>query len=122
MTRPVLLIEDSADNRGLIREIAEWMDFPLIEADNGMSGLEMAREHHPRLILLDLSLPLLNGWEVAARLKADPRTAAIPIIALTAHAMEGDEEKARAAGCNDYVTKPISVLPFQELLSRYLDP
>jgi two-component system cell cycle response regulator DivK len=116
----ILLVEDSEDNRGIIRELAEDMEVNLLEADNGLDGVTLARAEHPDLILMDLSLPVMNGWEATSRLKADPATAGIPVIALTAHAMEGDERKAREAGCDAYVTKPISILPFQAMLEDYL--
>lgn len=123
MSKTILLVEDSEDNRGIIREVVEeWMEgLTLLEADNGIAGLRMAREGHPDLILMDLSLPQLNGWEAATQLKADPTTAHIPIVALTAHAMDGDEAKALAAGCDAYVTKPLSILPFQAMLKRFLE-
>jgi two-component system cell cycle response regulator DivK len=118
--KKVLLVEDSADNRGLIRQIAEMLDVELLEATNGEEGVRMAQALHPDLILMDLSLPVLNGWEATARLKAAPDTAHIPVVALTAHAMEGDEAKARAAGCDGYVTKPISVPTFSQMLDQML--
>jgi two-component system cell cycle response regulator DivK len=116
----ILLVEDSEDNRGLIHQIAEWMEVTLLEADNGLDGVRLAKENLPDLILMDLSLPLMNGWEATQCLKEDPRTAPIPIVALTAHAMEGDEQKALAAGCDAYVAKPISLMPFQAMLERLL--
>lgn len=121
--RTVLLVEDSEDNRGIVRQLVEdfFDDVRLVEADNGADGVKQARELHPDLILLDLSLPIMNGWEAAQVLKGDPLTAKIPVIALTAHAMSGDEARARAAGCDDYVTKPIELMPFQALLARYLE-
>jgi two-component system cell cycle response regulator DivK len=116
----ILLVEDSEDNRGIIRELAEWMEVTLLEAADGETGLTLARTEKPDVILMDLSLPVIDGWEATRRLKADPATSHIPIIALTAHAMEGDEAKARAAGCDGYVTKPISIPTFQDTLERYL--
>ena len=116
----ILLVEDNEDNRELIRQVAELMDLPLLEARNGLEGLRIARTARPSLILMDLSLPVMTGWEAAAALKADPATATVPIIALTAHAMDGDEHRALAAGCDTFVTKPIDVLAFIGLLERYL--
>jgi two-component system cell cycle response regulator DivK len=121
VTKTVLLVEDSEDNRGIIRELAEWMEFDLLEAGDGESGVRLAHEHKPDLVLMDLSLPVMNGWEATRLLKADPATARIPVVALTAHAMEGDEERALAAGCDAYVAKPISLIPFQELLTKLLE-
>lgn len=119
--KTVLLVEDSEDNRGIIRELADWMEFDLLEAGNGEEGLKMALAAPPDLVLMDLSLPVMNGWEATRRLKADPTTAHVPVVALTAHAMAGDEAKAREAGCDAFVTKPISILEFQELLGKLLD-
>jgi two-component system cell cycle response regulator DivK len=116
----LLLVEDVEDNRGLVRQLAAYMGLGLIEALDGEEGVRLARQLHPDLILMDLSLPVLDGWAATAQLKADPATAHIPVIALTAHAMHGDEERAREAGCDGYVTKPISLLPFKALLERLL--
>lgn len=116
----VLLVEDVEDNRGLIRQIAAHMGLRLIEAGDGAEGVRLARQQHPALILMDLSLPVLDGWAATAQLKGDPATAGIPIIALTAHAMQGDEQRAREAGCDGYVTKPVSLAPFMALLRRVL--
>lgn len=116
----ILLVEDVEDNRGLVRQLAAYMDLGLIEAVDGEEGVRLAKETHPDLILMDLSLPVLDGWAATAMLKGDPATAHIPVIALTAHAMQGDEQRAREAGCDGYVTKPISLLPFKALLERVL--
>ena len=87
----------------------------MVLAHDGQAGLEMARAEHPQVILLDMNLPVMDGWTVARQLKDDPATAAIPIIALTAHALAGDREKALAAGCDDYHPKPID---FSKLLTQ----
>lgn len=116
----VLLVEDVEDNRGIIRQLARRMQVTLIEAEDGAEGIRLARAEQPDLILMDLSLPVLDGWEATRRLKADPATSKIPVIALTAHAMTGDSERARAAGLDGYVTKPISLGPFRALLERLL--
>ena len=116
----ILLVEDVEDNRGLIRQLAQFMGLRLIEAGDGEEGVRLALQERPDLILMDLSLPVLDGWSATARLKADPQTAGIPVVALTAHAMQGDERRAREAGCDGYVTKPISLMPFKELLERLL--
>ncbi|MDB5095984.1 MAG: chemotaxis protein CheY [Cyanobacteria bacterium RYN_339] len=117
----LLLVEDNEDNRRLIRGIAEEVDATVIEADNGADGVRMARSASPDLILMDLSLPVMDGWEATARLKRDPLTQGIPVIAITAHAMDGDREKALAAGCDEFVTKPIQVGAFVQLLERFLE-
>lgn len=116
----VLLVEDVEDNRGIIRQLARRMKVTLLEAEDGAEGVRLAQAEQPDLILMDLSLPVLDGWEATRRLKADPATAQIPVVALTAHAMAGDAERAKAAGLDGYVTKPISLLPFRELLERLL--
>ncbi len=104
--KTILLIEDVEDNRDLVVQILE-SEYTVAEARDGQEGLEKARVVRPNLILLDLALPKMDGWEVARRLKADPALKAIPIIALTAYAMEGDEARALEAGCDAYVAKPI---------------
>lgn len=123
MTAPkvVLLVEDNADNRRLVRRLAEDFDATVIEADNGAEGVRLAQSELPDLILMDLSLPVMDGWEATRLIKADATTRAIPVIALTAHAMDGDRDKALAAGCDDYISKPIQVGPFLALLERYLE-
>ena len=104
--KTILLVEDIELNRDLIEQLLED-DYRVITAVDGAQGIAMARKARPDLILMDMSLPEIDGWEATRRLKADPATAAMPIVALTAHAMQGDEERARAAGCDDYITKPI---------------
>lgn len=118
--RTILLVEDVEDNRGIIRQVAGRMKLTLLEAADGAEGVRLAREQHPALILMDLSLPVLDGWAATAMLKGDPATAHIPIIALTAHAMEGDEQRAREAGVDGYMTKPVSILALKDLLGRML--
>ena len=118
---PILLVEDSPDNRGLIRQlVVNLMDLPLVEAENGELGVQMARELRPFLILMDLSLPVMNGWEATATIKADPFLAHIPIVALTAHAMDGDEAKARHAGCDAFVTKPVDLDELEAMITSYM--
>ena len=116
----VLLVEDVEDNRGLIRQLAAHMGLRLVEAGDGAEGVRLAKAEQPDLILMDLSLPVLDGWAATAMLKADTATSGIPVIALTAHAMHGDEARAREAGCDGYVTKPISLVPFKAMLERLL--
>jgi CheY-like chemotaxis protein len=102
----ILIVEDIELNRELLIQLLEE-DYALAVAIDGAAGVEKAATERPDLILMDLSLPVLDGWEATRRIKADPATARIPIIALTAHAMSGEEDKARAAGCDDFLTKPI---------------
>ena len=105
----VLLIEDNELNRDMLKRRLERKEFIVSCAEDGRSGLDMARNEIPDIILLDLSLPVIDGWNVARQLKADTNTKDIPIIALTAHAMKGDREKALDAGCDDYDTKPVNL-------------
>ena len=105
----VLLIEDNELNRDMLTRRLERKEFIVSCAEDGQSGIDMAKNEMPDIILLDLSLPVIDGWNVARRLKADANTKDIPIIALTAHAMKGDREKALDAGCDDYDTKPVNL-------------
>ena len=105
----VLIIEDNELNRDMLKRRLERKEFIVSCAEDGQSGLDMALNDNPDIILLDLSLPVIDGWNVARQLKADSNTKDIPIIALTAHAMKGDREKALDAGCDDYDTKPVNL-------------
>lgn len=102
----VLLVEDHPDNRGIYRTILEHGGLRVIEAEDGEAGVRLAQQQLPDLILMDVSLPLLDGWQATRILKDDPETAHIPIIALTAHALHGDRERAEQAGCDGYIAKP----------------
>jgi two-component system, cell cycle response regulator DivK len=102
----VLLVDDYADAREMYAEFLEFSGFDVVQAVNGIEALERAVEAPPDIILMDLSLPVLDGWEATRRLKADPRTADIPVVALTGHALTGISERARKAGCDAFVTKP----------------
>ena len=104
--KKILIVEDTEFNRDLLVQLLED-DYAISTAVDGAAGIAQAEAAHPDLILMDLSLPVMDGWEATRRLKADPALTHIPVIALTAHAMRGDEEKARAAGCDDYLSKPI---------------
>jgi two-component system cell cycle response regulator DivK len=103
----VLLVEDNELNRDVLSRRLQRKGYEVAQAVDGQQGLEAARAEKPDLILMDMSLPGLDGWEATRLLKADPETRGIPVIALTAHAMAGDREKALEAGCDDYDTKPI---------------
>lgn len=104
--KTILLVEDVEDNRDLVVQILE-NEYTVIEARDGLEGLEKAKSQRPDLVLLDLALPKMDGWETARRIKADPDLNHIPIVALTAYAMEGDEAQALEAGCDAYVAKPV---------------
>ena len=111
----ILIVEDVELNRDLLVQLLED-DHEVMTAADGQAGLEAAARLRPDLILMDLSLPVIDGWEASRRLKADPALCHIPVIALTAHAMQGDEARARACGCDDYLAKPIDEdLLFQKL-------
>ena len=105
----LLLVEDNEMNRDMLSRRLKKREYDVIMAFDGKQGVEMALEYMPDLILLDMSLPVMDGWEAAGQIKGDERTKSIPIIALTAHAMEGDMEKAMDAGCDDYDTKPVDL-------------
>jgi two-component system cell cycle response regulator DivK len=108
MTR-ILLVEDNEMNRDMLSRRLERKEFEVIIAVDGQAGVNMAASEAPDLILMDLSLPVIDGWEATRQIKANAATQSIPVIALTAHAMAGDEEKALQAGCDDYDTKPIDL-------------
>ena len=105
----LLIVEDNELNRDMLSRRLIRRGYDVVLAVDGAEGLAMAGTEHPDLILLDMSLPVLDGWEVARRIKAAEATRSIPIVALTAHAMAGDEARARSAGCDDFDTKPIDI-------------
>jgi len=111
----ILLVEDNELNRDMLSRRLQRRGFEVVNAVNGQEGVEMAHSEAPELILMDISLPILDGWEAARKIKKSPKTRSTPIIALTAHAMVGDREKSLEAGCDDYDTKPID---FQRLLQK----
>ena len=111
----ILLVEDNEMNRDMLSRRLIKRGHEVIIAVDGQTGVEMAVKEIPEIILLDMSLPVLDGWEAAGKLKGDPATATIPIIALTAHAMTGDREKCLDAGCDDYDSKPVE---FKRLLGK----
>ena len=111
----ILLVEDNELNRDMLTRRLERKEFTVLCAANGKEAIDSAESENPDIILMDLSLPIVDGWTAAARLKANDNTKSIPIIALTAHAMTGDREKALQAGCDDYDTKPVD---FERLLGK----
>lgn len=116
----ILYVEDNEDNVYMLSRRLRKHGFDVSVAPDGEQGVAMARAEHPDLILMDLSLPLLDGWEAARLLKESPETSSIPIIALSAHAMAGDREKAIAAGCNDYDAKPVDMSSLLEKIRLLL--
>lgn len=105
--KTVLLVEDNEDNLVVYRTILDHVGYRVLEARDGEQGIELARREHPDVILMDISIPKIDGWEATRRLKADPGTRAIPVVALTAHALEEDRQKALQAGCDSYLAKPV---------------
>jgi CheY-like chemotaxis protein len=117
----ILLVEDNEMNRDMLSRRLARKGYEVVIAVDGQQGIEMARSETPDLILMDMSLPVVDGWEATRQLKSAPETQAIPVIALTAHAMAGDREKAVEAGCNDYDIKPIELPRLLEKIEALLD-
>ena len=120
MTEKILLIEDNEQNRILMRQILTRQGYDLLEAKDGLTGIEMARAHIPALILLDIQMPVMNGFMVIRELRNDAELRKIKVIAVTSFAMKGDKEKALEAGFDEYVTKPIDTRTFPELIKQIL--
>lgn len=116
----ILLVEDNQDNRAIYHAILEHFGHEVIVAHNGEDGVRMAREGSPDLILMDISIPVIDGWEATRILKADERTRQIPIVALTAHALQEDRVKAKAVGCDGYLAKPVAPRRVAEEVERLL--
>ncbi|MGZ5835989.1 MAG: response regulator [Xanthobacteraceae bacterium] len=108
MTKRILVVEDQEDNRQILRDLLGSVGFEMVEASDGQEALVQAAKQRPDLILMDIQLPVMDGYEATRRLKSDPATKSIPIIVVTSYALSGDEGKAKAAGCDAYVTKPYS--------------
>jgi len=120
MSKRVLVVEDQEDNRRIVRDLLTTAGFEILEAVTGEEGVAAAEADRPDLILMDLDLPVLNGYEAARRIKANPALAKIPIIAVTSYALSGDEDKALAAGCDAYVAKPFSPRALLAKIQSYL--
>lgn len=118
----ILLVEDNEMNRDMLSRRLQRQGHEVLLAVDGAQGVAMTASERPDIVLMDMSLPVLDGWEATRRLKADPATAGIPVIALTAHALTSDREEALAAGCDDYDTKPIELPRLVEKIARLLDP
>ena len=119
--KTVLIVEDNELNMKLFRDLLEIHGYQTLEARTGPEALECLKENRPDLILMDIQLPEVSGLEVTREIKNNPEMAEIPVIAVTAFAMKGDEERIRQGGCEDYIAKPISVASFLEKVKRYLD-
>ena len=118
----ILIVEDNEMNRDMLSRRLERRGFAIVMAMDGQQGVDMARSEKPDLILMDMSLPVMDGWTATQTIKADAELAKIPVIALTAHAMAGDREKAMAAGCDDYDTKPIDLTRLLPKIEKYAGP
>ena len=119
--KTVLIVEDNELNMKLFRDLLEIHGYQTLEARTGPEALDALKDNHPDLILMDIQLPEVSGLEVTREIKNSPELADIPVIAVTAFAMKGDEERIREGGCEDYIAKPISVATFLEKVKRYLD-
>jgi two-component system, cell cycle response regulator DivK len=120
MGKRILVIEDQEDNRQILRDLLTNADFEVIEAVDGETGLAAASAHPPDLVLMDIQLPGLDGYEATRRIKADAALRVIPVIAVTSYGLAGDAEKARAAGCDDYISKPYSPRQLLAKVREYL--
>ena len=116
----ILIVEDNRMNMELVNDLLEIAGFIPVQAQTAEKGISLAKEELPDLILMDISLPGMDGLEATRILKDDDRTRAIPIIAMTAHAMKGDEDKTKQAGCDGYIAKPLDVKVFSEIVTRFL--
>ena len=116
----ILIVEDNELNLKLLKDVLDFQGYSTVVTGSGAEALNLARQHHPDLILLDIQLPDIAGTEVARRLKADAQTHAIPIIAVTAFAMSGDREMILGSGCDDYVSKPFNIREFLVLVDRHI--
>ncbi|HHS82945.1 MAG TPA: response regulator [Devosia sp.] len=120
MAKTVMIVEDNELNMKLFHDLLDSQGYDVIQTGNGMEALGLARAHHPDLILMDIQLPEVSGLEVTKWLKEDPELSDIPVIAVTAFAMKGDEERILAGGCEAYISKPISVPHFLETIAAYI--
>ncbi|HZP42901.1 MAG TPA: response regulator [Candidatus Binatia bacterium] len=122
MAKRILVVEDDPDNRRIVVKVLTREGYETLEAGDGRAAVTLAQAERPDLILMDLGIPHVDGLEASRQLKADPRSADIPIIALTARAMRGDEERARRAGCDEYLAKPCRPETIRQTVRRLLEP
>ena len=120
MTATILYIEDNCDNRLLVRRVLEAEGYRVIEAEDGLAGMDFVQSETPDLVLMDINLPELDGYEVTKRLKQSPAMAEVPVIAMTANVMKGDREKTIAAGCDGYIPKPIDIDSLPSQIAKFL--
>src|SRR5438270_13776940 len=120
MTKRILVVEDQEDNRQILRDLLSNAGYDMIEAEDGQQAIVAANEHRPDLILMDIQLPMVDGYEATRQIKANPALKAIPIIVVTSYALSGDEDKARAAGCDAYVAKPYSPRALLAKIREYI--
>jgi two-component system cell cycle response regulator DivK len=120
MSKRILVVEDQEDNRRILRDLLTSAGFELTEASTGEEGVRLAESHRPDLILMDIQMPIVDGYEATRRIKSNPHLKRIPIIVVTSYALSGDEAKARAAGADDYVTKPFSPRSLLAKVRQYL--
>ena len=120
MTKRILVVEDQEDLRGVLRDLFTRSGYIVIEATDGATGVASAKADRPDIILMDIQMPVIDGYEATRRIKADPALRQIPVVAVSSFAMKGDEEKARAAGCDHYVTKPYSPIQLLRMIRDYL--
>ena len=120
MSKRILVVEDQEDLRGMLRDLLTGSDYSVIEATDGVAGIAMAKSERPDLILMDIQMPVIDGYEATRQIRADPAIDGIPIIAVSSFAMKGDEQKARSAGCDHYVTKPYSPMQLLKVIRGIL--
>ena len=120
--KTVLLVEDNEDNLVVYRTILEHVGYEVLEARDGEEGVSRARQERPDIILMDISIPKMDGWEATVRLKEDGETSGIPIVALTAHALEEDRAKAMRAGCDGYLAKPVEPRRVVQEVEKFIGP
>ncbi|WP_019644432.1 response regulator [Novispirillum itersonii] len=120
MAKTVLIVEDNDLNLKLFRDLLEASGYQTLQSKDGMDGLRLVRDHKPDLVLMDIQLPEISGLEITRMIKADPEIRHIPVLAVTAFAMKGDEEKIRDGGCDGYIAKPISVASFLQTVQSFL--